>query len=156
MYNSSLILGVQCYFQSVIFAALTRTPYWWHEASSHILAKRCHFWGWHSHKLQNYHLPPTNSAHYLNSYRAHSWSLLFPGWEDYSWVIQEIVDESKKCWEQRKKERKAFSKKHHGWRTVSEWEFLKLSQKVWYIRNPFHTSWIPEDEGLVHSTNIDF
>lgn len=94
------------YFQLVFFAVLTRAPYWWHEASSQILAKRCHFWGWHSHVLQNYNLPPTNSAQYLNSCRVLSWSLLFPGWRDYSWVIQEIIDENKKCWEQRKKKKK--------------------------------------------------
>lgn len=39
-----------CYLQLVIFASLPRAPYWWHEASSHILTKICHFFESDIHK----------------------------------------------------------------------------------------------------------
>lgn len=94
----------------MISATLTRAAQWWHEASSHISAKRCHFFEADLHKYFKYlgtsNLSPTNCIHYLNSCTVHSWNLLLSGWLDYSWVIQEIIEENRKCWGQEKKETK--------------------------------------------------
>lgn len=98
------------------------------------------FWGWHSQVHQKHNLPTTNCTHYLNSCTVHSWNLLFPGWQDYGWVTQEIIEENKKCWEQTGEKNLSTSwVKNWGWVGVSqngiEWESFVYSESISHFKN---------------------
>ena len=143
----------------MIFASLPRAPYWWHEASSHILTKICHFFESDIHKYFRNITCHQPSVHIILIAVQYILEICSP-LDDKTTVesFRKLLKRTKSVENRGGKKKKPFSMKHHGWRTVAEWEFLKivLSGKVFCVLNPFHVSRVPKGKEVMHSNDIEF